>query len=46
MPNGKTKRAANVLTALKVATIKEPGKYHDGGGAGLFLRVDPNGARF
>ena len=33
------------LTAAKVKTAK-PGKYHDGGGTGLFLRVDPNGGRF
>jgi len=46
MPNGKTKRAANVLTALKVKGNLAPGKHHDGGGSGLFLRVDPNGARF
>lgn len=46
MPNGKTQRAVSALTAAKVSTVKEPGKYHDGGGTGLFLRVDPNGARF
>jgi integrase len=46
MPNGKTRRITGALTAAKVATVKEPGKYHDGGGTGLFLRVDPNGARF
>ncbi|MCV0429809.1 MAG: integrase arm-type DNA-binding domain-containing protein [Roseibium sp.] len=34
------------LTAAFVRSVKEPGKYHDGGGTGLFLRVDPNGARF
>jgi Arm DNA-binding domain len=33
------------LTAAKVKTAK-PGKYHDGGGTGLFLRVDLNGGRF
>ena len=33
------------LTAAKVRTAK-PGKYHDGGGLGLLLRVDPNGSRF
>lgn len=34
--------------ALTVAKIKAagPGKYHDGGGAGLFLRVDSNGGKF
>lgn len=33
------------LTARRVETITEPGKYHDGGGAGLFLRVWPSGSR-
>jgi len=33
------------LTARRVDTISEPGKYHDGGGAGLFLRVWPSGSR-
>lgn len=39
------RRAASVLTAAKVKSAA-PGKYHDGGGLGLILRVDPNGARF
>ena len=34
------------LTAAFVNTIKEPGKYHDGQGVGLFLFVKPNGSRF
>lgn len=29
-----------------VRTAQEPGKYHDGGGTGLYLRIDPNGSRF
>lgn len=33
------------LTARRVETITEPGKYHDGSGAGLFLRVWPSGSR-
>ena len=33
------------LTARFVETVAKPGKYHDGGGAGLFLRVMPNGSR-
>lgn len=33
------------LTARRVDTIAEPGKYHDGGGTGLFLRVWPSGSR-
>ena len=39
-------RRSNGLTAAFVRTVKEPGKYHDGGGAGLYLRVDKNGAKF
>lgn len=46
MPNGQTRRPEKALTAAQVRTVQEPGKYHDGGGLGLFLRVDPNGARF
>ena len=46
MPNGKTRRADKVLTAMFVRAVQKPGKYHDGGGTGLYLRVDPNGARF
>jgi integrase len=33
------------LSVAKVKTAK-PGKHHDGGGTGLFLRVDENGGRF
>lgn len=33
------------LTARRVDTITDPGKYHDGGGTGLFLRVWPSGSR-
>lgn len=33
------------LTARRVDTITEPGKYHDGAGAGLFLRVSSSGSR-
>lgn len=40
-----TRRAANVLTAAKVRNAG-PGKHHDGGGLGLYLRVELNGARF
>jgi integrase len=45
MPNGKTRREGNKLVAAKVNTAG-PGKHHDGGNRGLYLRVDPNGARF
>ena len=34
------------LTAALVRSAKEPGKYHDGKGTGLYLRVEPNGSRF
>ncbi len=39
----KTRKAP--LTVAKVKTA-QPGKYHDGLGHGLFLRVDPNLSRF
>lgn len=39
------RRAANRLTALQVRAPLAPGKYHDGGGMGLYLYVKPNGAR-
>jgi hypothetical protein len=40
------RRKAKALTAATLSAKLEPGKYHDGGGIGLYLRVDPNGARF
>lgn len=33
------------LTAISVKNAAEPGKYHDGKGAGLFLLVKPTGAK-
>lgn len=33
------------LTAAFVSSVKEPGKYHDGKGTGLFLLVKSSGAR-
>lgn len=36
-------RAINILTARKVASLKEPGRHSDGGG--LYLRITPAGAR-
>jgi len=39
-------RAANRLTAAMVRNASLPGKYFDGGGLGLFLRVEKNGTRF
>lgn len=32
------------LTAARVRSLP-PGKHHDGGGAGLLLKVEPSGAR-
>lgn len=34
------------LTAQSVKNLKEPGKYSDGGGMGLFIWVKPSGGRF
>lgn len=36
-------RAINILTARKVASLKEPGRHSDGGG--LYLRITPAGAK-
>lgn len=33
------------LSARFVDTVSDPGKYHDGNGTGLFLRVKPTGAK-
>lgn len=40
-----TRRAATKLSALQVKAMLSPGKYHDGGGLGLYLLVKPSGAR-
>ena len=37
---------AHKLTALYIKSVGEPGKYHDGGGTGLYLRVDQGGSNF
>ena len=42
-PGGCSRRGVH-LTAAQVRAFG-PGKYHDSGGTGLFLRVDPSGAR-
>ena len=34
------------LTALFIKSVCKPGKYHDGSGTGLYLRVERNGAKF
>ena len=39
-------REAKKLTAALLNSNLEPGRYHDGGNLGLFLRVEPNGAKF
>lgn len=41
-----TRRASSRLTALQVKAPLPAGKYHDGGGMGLYLMVRPNGSRF
>lgn len=41
-----TRRSGNRLTAALIRSPLEPGKYHDGGGMGLYLWVKPNGSRF
>lgn len=41
----KSKRAAG-LSATFVQNVSTPGKYHDGKGLGLFLRVDVSGKKF
>lgn len=46
MSQGKTRRTDKVLSAALVRSAQEPGKYHDGGGLGLYLRVERNGAKF
>ncbi len=40
------KRASKTLTAAKLNAAIKPGKYHDGGNLGLYLRVEPNGSKF
>jgi integrase len=46
MTGGQSKRTGKGLTAALVRSPLAPGKYHDGGGLGLYLRVDANGGRF
>lgn len=46
MSSASTKRrTGKSLSAAFVRTIREPGKYHDGGGLGLILRVELSGSR-
>lgn len=46
MPDAAKPRRGKALTAAFVRTAQAPGKYHDGGGTGLYLRVEKNGAKF
>ena len=46
MANGSAPTVGKALTAAFVQAVKQPGKYHDGKGTGLYLRVEPNGSRF
>jgi len=39
-------REEKKLSAAFLKSDLEPGKYHDGGNIGLYLRVEPNGKRF
>lgn len=39
-------RRRKALNAAFVRSVGDPGKYHDGGGTGLYLRVETNGSRF
>lgn len=39
------RKPSNGLTAAFVRAVREPGKYHDGKGTGLFLLVKPSGSR-
>lgn len=44
MPERAARRPKNTLNALKVKGALDPGKHFDGNG--LYLRVEPNGARY
>jgi integrase len=46
MPSENSKKRSNKLTYVFTKSIGEPGKYHDGGGLGLYLRVDQGGSKF
>jgi integrase len=41
MPSSRKKR----LTAALAASLKKPGKYHDGSGTGLYLQVEKSGSK-
>ena len=42
----KSTNPTNKLNARFVESVSVPRKYHDGNLTGLYLRVDPNGAKF
>jgi len=44
--DSKLSRPVNKLTAAFVRNMRTKGKYHDGGGTGLYLRVEESGKRF
>ena len=44
MSNGRRKSGRR-LSALGVRKLRKPGRYHDGGGHGLYLLVTPSGAK-
>ena len=44
--NSNTRKATKGLTTAQINGRLTVGKYHDGGGLGLFLRVDPDGSKF
>lgn len=44
--NNKVRRATKGLTTAQLNGKLSVGKYHDGGGIGLFLRVDVDGSKF
>ncbi len=46
MPGSQSRRSGKRLSAAMVRSSLKPGKYHDGGGTGLYLRVDESGGRF
>ncbi|MDA8859993.1 integrase arm-type DNA-binding domain-containing protein [Paracoccaceae bacterium] len=42
----KARKPTKGLTTAKISGRLDVGKYHDGSGIGLFLRVDPDGSKF
>ena len=46
MPQKTTKSTGKPLTTAYIKSLTVPGKYHDGGGTGLMVRVDKSGGRY